>query len=251
MLVNRDLPILRLENVSVKTKVHSTAILENISWQIFAGEFVAIVGHSGAGKTTLLRLLNRLISPTSGSIYFEGMQFKSIPILKLRSSIVLVSQESKLLGMNAAEAIAYPLLLQNLSKVEIKNRRDRYLEALRIPDSWLEKNEFQLSAGQRQLIAIARGLVMEPKILLLDEPTSALDLALSTNLLKNIGDLTNFQTSIIMVNHQLNLVKEFALKIIYLENGKILQNERAEKIDWQQIEENLTKISLKNFDENF
>ncbi|MFM7572107.1 MAG: ABC transporter ATP-binding protein, partial [Snowella sp.] len=165
--------ILKLSGVGLTDENGFETILDNISFNLNQGDRVGIMGPSGAGKTSLLRLLNRLAEPSQGQIFFEGQAFSGIPVLNLRRQIVLVPQEPKLLGMTVKNSLAYPLELQQLKKNEIHSRIDHYCQKLGIPDEWLDRNELQLSVGQRQLVTIARGLMMQPKILLLDESTSA------------------------------------------------------------------------------
>jgi len=103
--------MLELAQVSLKTAISSELLLDRISFQVQLGDFLGIVGPSGAGKTTLLRLLNRLIDPTSGQIYFRSQPLQKIPVITLRRNVVLVPQEPKLLGMTVENALAYPLQL--------------------------------------------------------------------------------------------------------------------------------------------
>ncbi|PSB13279.1 cobalt ABC transporter, partial [filamentous cyanobacterium Phorm 46] len=155
---------LRVDGVSLKTPIASSYLLDNISFQVQKGDRVAIVGPSGAGKTTLLRLLNRLSSPTSGSIYLENTEYRQIPAIELRRQITLVMQESKLLGMSVREALAYPLKLRGVNSSNIAERISGVIQQLHIPEEWLTRTELQLSTGQKQLVAIARAIVIQPKI---------------------------------------------------------------------------------------
>ena len=159
-------PQLRLEGVSLKTPIASSYLLDNISFQVQKGDRTAIIGPSGAGKTTLLRLLNRLSSPTSGAIYLENTEYRQIPAIELRRQITLVMQESKLLGMSVREALAYPLRLRGVNSSEIGDRISAVIQQLHIPEELLTRTELQLSTGQKQLVAIARAIVLKPKILL-------------------------------------------------------------------------------------
>ena len=168
-------------------------------------------------------------------------------MIKLRQQVVLVPQEPKLLGMTVAEALAYPLHLQNYSKSEIKQRIIDGTNRLHIPQTWLERTELQLSLGQRQLVGITRGLIMEPKILVLDEPTSALDTGLSEHLLTVLNIL---KTTIVMVNHQLDIAKKLAQRILYLEEGQLLQDSLAHQIDWGLLREKLVTAQA-NFTEEW
>ncbi|MGF1540929.1 MAG: ATP-binding cassette domain-containing protein [Pleurocapsa sp.] len=232
--------ILRLEQVSLAASIGSAWLLQNISFEVNRGDKLAIIGASGAGKTSLLKLLNRLNNPTQGKIYFKTTAITQIPVISLRQQIVLVPQEPKLLGMSVRQALVYPLQLQALPTTEINRRLNIWLEQLRIPEAWLERYELQLSFGQRQLIAIARGLMMQPQILLLDEPTSALDLGTANHLLTFLDRLIRESNlTIVMVNHQLELIKNFADRLIYLTAGQLEVDTPNTNIAWEQLRQKL------------
>jgi D-methionine transport system ATP-binding protein len=215
--------ILKLSDVGLSDGNGFETILDNISFVVNQGDRLGIMGPSGAGKTSLLRLLNRLAEPSQGVIYFKNQPFAEIPVLNLRRQIVLVPQEPKLLGMTVQNALAYPLELQQLKKNEIQSRIDHYCQKLGIPNEWLDRNELQLSVGQRQLVTIARGLIMQPKILLLDEPTSALDADKSDHLINILIELSETQNlTIIMVNHQQRLIDQFTSQVLSLFQGRLV-----------------------------
>jgi D-methionine transport system ATP-binding protein len=239
-------PQLRLKQVSLVTSgrgpITGTPILTDISFEVFQSDRVALIGPSGAGKTSLLRLLNRLSEPTAGSIYLENQDYQKIPVLQLRRQVMLVPQEPKLLGMTVQQALAYPLTLQQLPQRQIQERLDACREQLHIPGEWLERTELQLSVGQRQLVAIARALVIQPKILLLDEPTSALDAGLASHVLGVLADLAlKDKMAILMVNHQLDMAQLFCTRVLYLQGGQLLQDTPVPQIDWKQLREHLVQ----------
>ena len=239
--------ILHLEQVALAASIGSAFLLHDISFKVNQGEKIVIIGASGAGKTSLLRLLNRLSSPTQGQIYFEAISVQQLPILQLRQQLILVPQEPKLLGMTVREALIYPLQLQALPKVEINRRLDIWLNQLRIPQEWLERSELQLSLGQRQLIAIARALMMQPKILLLDEPTSALDLGTANRLFSVLDSLVQeYNLTILMVNHQLELIKNFAYRLLYLNAGKLEVDTPNTDDSWQQLRKKLLTAQIES-----
>ncbi|MDJ0736853.1 MAG: ATP-binding cassette domain-containing protein [Nostocaceae cyanobacterium] len=237
-------PQLKLEQVSLfaslRGKQLGYPILQDISLEVLKGDRIAIVGASGAGKTYLLHLLNRLLEPTSGKIYLENQEYRHIPVLKLRQQVVLVLQESKLLGMKVKQALAYPLILRGFNKQTIEKRLSYWQQQLQIPNDWLERTEVQLSMGQKQLVAIARALVTEPQILLLDEPTSSLDASTSNRLLEVLAALcTTHQTTILMVNHQLDLAQQFCTRLLHLHQGSLLADKQACVINWAELQASL------------
>ncbi|AFZ27023.1 ABC-type metal ion transport system, ATPase component [Cylindrospermum stagnale PCC 7417] len=249
---------LRLEQVNLFTKLKTQLqsnqqgypILQDISFEVFQGDRLAIVGPAGAGKTSLLRLLNRLITPTSGKIYLENQEYQQIPVIQIRQAVTLVLQESKLLGMSVQEALAYPLVLRGLPKQTIQQRVSHWIEQLHIPSEWLGRTEVQLSAGERQLVAIARALVIQPQIILLDEPTSALDAGTSARLMQVLTQLTQtYPTTILMVNHQLELAQTFCTRLLHLQQGQLLANQQTNEINWDSLSTSLMQAETQASEE--
>ena len=224
--------MISLKKICLTNPITDQYLIKDISLEVQQGDRLAIIGASGAGKTTLLRLLNRLISPTSGSLQFQGQDYGQIAPTSLRRQIVLVSQEVRLLEMTVQEALAYPLVLQKLSPAKIRETVDYWIAKFQIPKSWLERTEQQLSLGQRQWVSICRALVLQPLVLLLDEPTSALDQARAEELLEILFEL---KTTILMVNHQLPIAAQFATRVIYLHQGQLIWDQSSSMIDWATI----------------
>lgn len=238
---------LRLEQVNLYAKTHQKQgypILQDISFEVKAGDRVAIVGSIASGKTSLLRLLNRLSEPSSGKIYLENQEYSQIPVLKLRSQITLVPQEPKLLGMTVREAITYPLVLRGVPKQVIQQRLTESLDQLHIDSDLLGRTEVQLSLGQRQIVALARALMIQPQILLLDEPTSALDAGRATHLLTVLTDLSLKPTTIFMVNHQLNLAQTFCTRLLHLQQGRLIQNSTSADVDFKKLHDLLIQAQV-------
>ena len=234
--------ILRLSGISLEADVGSELLLRDIAFGIEPGTKTGIVGASGAGKTSLLKLLNRLHAPSQGEIYFNERSIHEIPSIQLRRQIVLVPQEPKLLGMSVCDALSYPLRLQQLPDSEIRSRIDTWTDLLHIAPEWLDKTELQLSLGQRQLVTIARALMMQPKILLLDEPTSALDIGTATQLLRVLEQIVRSQNlTIVMVNHQLKLIESFCDRLLLLNKGRLEADTKVEPIDWQTLQQELLR----------
>lgn len=238
--ITEQSPLLRLESVSLHTEISRQLLLKNISFNVQKGDILGLIGGSGAGKTTLLRILNRLRDSTEGSIYFQNQELKTIPSISLRTQIVLVPQEPKLLGMTVKQALTYPLQLLRLTPTEIKSRLSYWIRELNIPEEWLERNELQLSLGQKQLVAIARALIMQPQVLLLDEPTSALDIAKADFILSKLTKLAeNNNTTILISSHQLDLLKKYVQRVIVLDKGLLIQDKIVADIDWHEVNETL------------
>ncbi|AFY54024.1 ABC-type metal ion transport system, ATPase component [Rivularia sp. PCC 7116] len=246
---------LKLEQVSyaetltaqTKQKLPDYPILQDISFEVYEGDRFAITGPAGAGKSYLLRLLNRLYEPTKGKIYLENREYQQIRVIELRKTVALVGQEPKLLGMSVREALAYPLVLRSFTKPQIQQRLSYWLEQLNIPDDWLARTETQLSGGQRQLVHLARGLVIQPKILLLDEPTSNLDLKTAERIIKILNQLyEKHQTTILMVNHQLNVAENFCTRLLYLQQGHLVTNQTASQVNWNNLQQSLKQAEAED-----
>ncbi len=235
MIPNSEI-ILEAKQVGFQDRLGLTDILKEISFQMKNGDRAVILGRSGSGKTSLLRLLNRLSEPTTGILFFEGTSYGKIPVISLRQQIVLVPQEPKLLGMTVQETLAYPLTLKQIPRQEISDRIMSYCEQLHIPESWYDKNELELSLGQRQLVTIARGLIMQPKVLLLDEPTSALDINTSSHL---IQCLKAQMMTILMVNHQLDIAEIFSDRVLYLQEGKLVKDIDNYNLNWYKLKQEM------------
>jgi D-methionine transport system ATP-binding protein len=240
----RQLPLefkqLRLENVGLRGSLGAGYLLQNLSFEVFEGDRLAIIGPSSAGKTSLLRLLNRLSEASQGQLWWNQQPLQHIPIRQLRQQVMLVPQESKLLGMTVQQALAYPLELQGMKPQIRQARLADWIERMRIPSDWLDRTEFQLSVGQRQWIAITRALVAQPQILLLDEPTSALDAGRANQLLEILLSLNQRdRLTILMVNHQLELAQAFCTRVLFLQQGHLLYNLPSDQVDWPQLKQTL------------
>lgn len=238
---DREQPRLSVQQVSFRG-FGNAPLLQEISFEAAAGECIGIVGATGAGKTTLLKLLNRLMECDRGRILFEGREIHQIPAVALRQQILLVLQEPKLLGMTVRQALSYPLQLRGLSADLIAQRLQYGLDQLQIPTDWLERTEVQLSQGQKQIIALAWALIIQPRVLLCDEPTAALDPGHRQRLIRSLQELaTTCSTTILVVNHQLDWLQQFATRMLYLKQGHLEQNGAAHKLDWVALEQQLAQ----------
>jgi D-methionine transport system ATP-binding protein len=232
--------LLQLDRISYTPPNFTQPLLTDVSFSLAAGEGITLTGVTGAGKSTLLRLLNRLSEPTTGQILLDGTNYQTILPIALRRRIMLVSQEPKLLGMKVREALAYPLQLQSLNPEEIKQRIVTITDRLQMPTEWFDRTEVQLSAGQKQLISIARGLITQPQILLLDEPIANLDFITSERVLEMITNIAKTQQmGLIVVNHQLELAVRFSDRLLYLQDGKLLLDRVSTSVDWQELQQQI------------
>jgi len=232
--------LLQLESIEYTPPNFTRPLLTDISFSLAQGESIALTGITGAGKSTLLRLLSRLSEPTTGQILLNGDNYKNISPITLRQRVMLVSQEPKLLGMKVRESLAYPLQLQSIGIEEIKQRIVTITEQFEIPTAWFDRTELQLSAGQKQIVSIARGVITQPQVLLLDEPIANLDFTTAERVLNTLNNIVRSQQmGTIVVNHQLELISRFSDRLLYLQDGKLLINEVSESVDWQNIRQQI------------
>lgn len=202
-----------------------TKAIDNISFEVEKGEFVAIMGASGSGKTTLLNCISTIDRVTSGHIYIGG---KDITLLKgnqlnqfRREQLGFIFQDFNLLDtLTAYENIALALSIQNMKSNEIDQRIKKVAEELSI-QTILDKYPYQLSGGQKQRVASARAIVTNPKLILADEPTGALDSKSSRMLLEKMNELhQELNATILMVTHDA-LSASYASRVIFIKDGKI------------------------------
>jgi D-methionine transport system ATP-binding protein len=147
-------------------------------------------------------------------------------------------------------ALAYPLQLQGLNPKEIEQRVLNIVDRLQIPAEWFDLTELQLSAGQKQLISIARGLIIQPQILLLDEPIANLDFTTAARILETITNITKTQQmGLVIVSHQLELAIRFSDRSIYLQDGKILFDRDSRSVNWQDIQQKIHESECQTNDE--
>lgn len=208
-------------------------VLNDINMEIDSGEIVAVIGPSGSGKSTLLRCINQLEFPEQGSVTFEDMELmdEKTDIRKVREDIGMVFQQFNLFPLkNVLENVSLaPMLIKKKTKKEAVKKAVYLLKKVGMYE---KKNSYPktLSGGQQQRVAIARALAMEPKILLLDEPTSALDPELVGEVLKVITDLAKDGMTMLIVTHEMEFARDVAHRIIFLDEGKIVEEGTPEQI---------------------
>ena len=211
----------------------SGLVLNHISTDIEKGEVVVIIGPSGSGKSTFLRSLNLLEMPTGGKIYFEGNDItdKHLNIDAYRQKIGMVFQHFNLFPhMTILKNLTLaPMKLQGMSEKDAKELAMQYLERVGLSDK-ADAYPSQLSGGQKQRIAIVRALCMNPEVLLFDEPTSALDPEMVGEVLAVIKDLAYNGMTMLIVTHEMGFAKEVASRVMFIDEGKILEENTPEEL---------------------
>jgi polar amino acid transport system ATP-binding protein len=216
--------------VNLKKNYDSKVVLDGVDLEVFPGQIVAVIGSSGSGKSTVLRCVNLLEEIQDGQIFLEGVEISEPDVNqdKVREQIGLVFQSFNLFShLSILENITLALIhVKNVAKEEAKQKALAWLERIGLADK-ADSYPDKLSGGQQQRTAIVRAVAMEPKVLLLDEVTSALDPELVGEVLSLIKDLKASGTTILMATHELSFAREVADWVIFLENGKILEQGEA------------------------
>ena len=211
----------------VKEYNHGTVhALDGCDLDIHKGEVVAIIGPSGSGKSTLLRSLNLLEEPTSGAIFFDGVDLadKSVDINLHRQKMGMVFQHFNLFPHKTVlqNITLAPVTLKKKTPAEAETQARTLLERIGLSD---KANEYpnMLSGGQKQRIAIVRALAMDPEVMLFDEPTSALDPEMVGEVLDLMRDLAKDGMTMAVVTHEMGFAREVADRVVFMAAGKILE----------------------------
>lgn len=223
-------------------------ILNDISFEVPNGDFVAIVGKSGAGKSTLLRCLNLLNKPQSGEIIITGeniVQSNRTRLKRIRRDIAFIFQDYNVLdNLYTVENVLTPYLVKKsvlglllgYTKKEYNEGVD-FLKQVGLEDEAFKKSKY-LSGGQKQRVAIAKALAQNPKILLADEPVSSLDEKNTTLIMDTFKKLNEENAITVLINlHDVNLAKKYSTKILGLKDGKVLFYKDSEKVTKDEFEE--------------
>lgn len=213
-----------VEFVNVTKKYGSIKALEDVSLKIDEGEFVFIVGPSGAGKTTLMRLLICESKPTSGKIVLDGEEIQKIKrgkVPKIRQKIGMVFQDFRLLSdRTVRENTELVLAVKGVPQVEWKARVDQVLKLVGI-SSRSELFPAQLSGGELQRAAIARALVINPKVIFADEPTGNLDWETADSIMDLLVRINEEGKTLIVTSHNRSIVEKLGKRVIEMKEGKI------------------------------
>jgi energy-coupling factor transporter ATP-binding protein EcfA2 len=220
--------MIQIQNISYK--YDNKPILDNLSFKINKGDFLAILGHNGSGKTTLIKHLNGLLIPLKGDVTVNNLNTKDYDFeIKQKVGIVFQNPEDQLINSIVEEDIAFGLENLGIPSAEIQKRVKNILIELNIPHL-AKRNVNDLSFGQKQLVALAGVLVMNPEHLVFDEPTTMLDPRNKSNIMGIMNKLNKKGTTIILVTNNLDDIKKHVKNIIILKNGKILFNNKKEKL---------------------
>ena len=230
--------IIELQNIKRNFQVGDETVhaLRGISFTIYEGEFVTIMGTSGSGKSTLLNTLGCLDTPTSGEYLLDGVSVRTMSkpqraVLRNRKIGFVFQNYNLLPKTTAVENVELPLMYN--SSVSASERRKRAIESLisvGLGDR-LEHKSNQMSGGQMQRVAIARALAMKPEIMLFDEPTSALDPELVGEVLNVMRSLAKEGMTMVCVTHEIGFAREVADQIVFMDGGVVVEKGGPDIID--------------------
>lgn len=218
---------------NLKKSFGDVHVLKGITTHVNKGECICIIGPSGSGKSTFLRCLNLLEKPEEGEITVNGQQLldPKLDVDKFRENVGMVFQHFNLFNNKTVmgNITLAPVQLKLMSKEEANENALRLLDRIGLRDK-ADAYPSQLSGGQKQRIAIVRSLAMNPKVMLFDEPTSALDPEMVGEVLDFMKELARDGMTMVVVTHEMGFAREVASRVMFMDEGKILEDGTPQKI---------------------
>ena len=216
--------MIELKDVSLKYD-EDTVALNHISFTVKQGEFVFIVGASGAGKSSIIKLLLREKIATKGTVLVNGYdlgKIKNNKIPEFRRTLGVVFQDFRLIPtLNVFDNVAFALRVTNTSSRYIRTRVPYILDLMELSDK-AKRYPHEISGGEQQRVALARALVNDPPLIIADEPTGNVDPALSYEIVQLLQEINKCGTTILMVTHQHELVRQFGGRTLRVDHGQIV-----------------------------
>ena len=211
----------------VKSYTVGNTALRGVSMQIEDGEFAFLVGPSGSGKSTILKLITGELKPTSGSVHVNGYSLERIrrrEVPYLRRTVGVVFQDFRLIHTKTVyDNVAFAMRVVGAREREIRERVPYVLELVGL-DNKSRRHPRELSGGEQQRLAIARALVNNPSTIIADEPTGNLDPARSLEIMTLLQEINNLGTTVLVVTHEMNLVEQFAKRVIAIDDGLVISD---------------------------
>src|SRR3954468_82040 len=238
-----EYPIVQIENISYQYEGQSSYALENVSFDIYEGEWLAIVGHNGSGKSTMAKLLNGLQFPQEGEIIIDNLKLTEETIWDIRRSIGMVFQnpDNQFVGTTVEDDVAFGLENNGVPREEMVQRVEDSLKKVKM-DQFLHQEPHHLSGGQKQRVAIAGVLALRPSIIILDEATSMLDPRGRAEVLETVRLLKEEKAlTVISITHDLEEAAK-ADRIIVMNKGEVFREGTPEEIF--SMDEQLVQLGL-------
>lgn len=221
-------PVLTFDHVEFAYP-NGGAAVRDLSLTLYPGELVGIVGQNGAGKTTLTKLLIGLLKPASGSVRVTGLDTAAVPTSRIAREVATLFQnpDRQICKDTVLDEVAFGLELGGMDRAEALRRAQLVIDRFGLP---ADEAPFSLSRGQRQMVALASVVVVEPKIVVLDEPTSGLDYRECMTVMETVRTMAERGCAVIMVCHDMEVVSDFAERIVVMADGRILDRGRTHEL---------------------
>jgi peptide/nickel transport system ATP-binding protein/oligopeptide transport system ATP-binding protein len=240
-------PLLQVRNLKryypirkgvIARTVGQVRAVDDVSFEVYPGETLGIVGESGCGKSTTGRAIVRLETPTAGSVIFEGTDISTlskVAMRRLRTDLQMVFQDpysSLNPQIRIGDLLAEPLIAHHrLDRAGAHAKAAEILQIVGLPSLYLKRYPHELSGGQRQRVGIARALMLEPKLIVCDEPVSALDVSIQAQVLNLLKDLQGeFGLTYVFISHGLGVIKYISDRIVVMYLGKVMETATTTEI---------------------
>ncbi len=221
-------PVVEVEDVSFAYPNRGDSVA-GLNMRVYPGELVGIIGQNGAGKTTFTKLLNGLFKPKTGSVRIAGLDTREVPTSTIAAHCATLFQnpDRQICKDTVLEEVAFGLTLHGTPQDEAERRAAKVIERFDLPAG---ESPFSLSRGQRQMVALASVVVLDPQVVLLDEPTSGLDYRECMTVMETVREMAERGCAVIMVCHDMEVVSDFAERIVVMTKGKIAARDQADAV---------------------
>ena len=221
-------PVVEVDGVSFAYPNRGDSV-SDLNMRVYPGELVGIIGQNGAGKTTFTKLLNGLFKPKSGTVRIAGLDTREVPtsVIAARCATLFQNPDRQICKDTVLEEVAFGLTLHGTPQDEAERRAAEVIARFDLPAS---ESPFSLSRGQRQMVALASVVVLDPQVVLLDEPTSGLDYRECMTVMETVREMAERGCAVIMVCHDMEVVSDFAERIVVMTKGRIVARDEADAV---------------------
>ena len=221
-------PVVELSGVNFSYPGGGASVTD-LAMTVYPGELVGVVGQNGAGKTTLTKLLNGLLRPASGTVRVAGLDTREVPTsaIAMHCATLFQNPDRQICKDTVLDEVAFGLELQGTDAAQARRRAAEVAERFGLP---LDEAPFSLSRGQRQMVALASVVVVGPQVILLDEPTSGLDYRECMTVMETVREMADHGSAVVMVCHDMEVVSDFAERLVVMANGRILDRGPASEV---------------------
>jgi len=229
--MNKALSVKSLSHEYVISRLNRIRALNNVTFNIKEGEFVAIIGQNGSGKTTLAKHFNGLLKPTSGQVFVKGKNTREMSVAEMAKTVGYVFQnpDQQIFAETVKQEVEFGPRNLGFMEEEIS---ERVLEALKLVelDEYIDQSPFSLSKGEKQGLAVASIIAMGTEILVMDEPTTGRDYLQSKQIMDLLKQLNSSGVTIVFITHNMQLVAEYAKRVIVLKKGEVILDGSPERV---------------------